>query len=412
MPGADASATAAPLRDFTSGTRLLAERWELEDVEVLRGFHDTVLDVACDFDLPGATRRCLPAASAIHREGVGPYADSACSEPWAAADAQAAFAIVTPRDACAASPVVHRTGPIEVRTAFFRDGERCVRAAFSVDMQPLREVVPAESFVAAHEENEGREGRVDARVLVADDGARITVGGFDRVRSEVVAPDDAADGTLRWLPSRVAFRNAGAEPPAHCATAATKIASSAVCPLSAVLVLDGACGRGRFYALGAPVADCLAGSFAFGVGDPIPADAFARATWADRGSGAVRRRSFDGVTLGSLVDAESGEPCTVATASDGVPRCLPERSELVVYFADATCETPAFAHPLSGCETGAWATLVRDGSRAYEVIGEAAALYESRGDACAAFAPTVPSRAFAARELPASRFAPARALRD
>lgn len=412
-PTPDAGASTGPLlRDFASGTRLVAQRWAFDGMEVLRDFHDTALDLSCSFDLPAAKRRCLPARRAIHREGVGPYADSACSEPWAAAEAQAPFAIVTPRDACAASPVVHRTGPIEERTAFFHDGGRCVRGTFTVAMQPLREVVPDESFVAAHEENEAREGRIDARVLVADDGARVVTAGFDRARNEVVAPDDAADGTLRWLPSRVAFRNAGAEPPAHCSTAATKIASSAMCPLSAALVLDGVCGRGTFYALGAPVPDCIEGSLAFVVGDPIPVGAFERATYADRGSGAVRWRTFDGVTFGTLVDAPSGEPCTVVTAADGVPRCLPEQAELVAYFADATCETPAFAHPLTGCENGPWPTLVRDGAKAYEVIGVVTTLYESSRGACVPFVPTVPSRSLSARELPASRFAAARELDD
>ncbi len=401
-----------PLRDFASGTRLLADRWAFDDVEVLKSFHDVGLDQPCDFELPGATRRCLPANRAIHREGVGPYADRSCSEPWAAADVQAPFAVVTPRDACAGSPVVHRTGPLEQRAAFFRDGERCVRSTLTVSMQPLREVVPAESFVAAHEENEAREGRVDARVLVADDGARLTLAGFDRAREEVVLPDDAADGTLRWLPSRVAFKNAGAELPARCADAAAKIASSAVCPLSAALVLEGSCGRGELHLLGAPVAGCIDGSFTFAVAGAIPAERFARATYADRGSGPVRRRSFDGVTLGPLVDAASGEPCVVVRATDGVDRCLPEQSELVAYFADETCTTPAFAHPLNGCETGAWPTLVRDRARAYQVTGMASALYESKDGACAPFAPAVRSASFSVRELGAERFTPARALRD
>lgn len=412
-PTPDAGAPSpAPLRDFASGTRLHVVRWVFDDVEMVRELHDVALDVACDFDLPGATRRCLPSARAVHREGAGPYADAACAEPWAASEAQAPFAVVTPRDACAGAPVVHRTGPIEERTAFFRDGDACVRAAFTVTMQPLREVIPADSFVAAHEQNERRDGRIDARVLVADDGARVTIGGFDRVRGEVVAPDDAADGLLRWLPARVAFRNAGADPPAHCAAAATKIASSASCALSAALVLEGICGRGRFHALGAPIADCIAGSLAFALGDAIPADTFVRATYTDRGWGDVRRRSFDDVMLGGLVDAASGEPCRVVLASDGVPRCLPDEVAFVAYFADPACETPAFARPITGCEIGAPRTLVRDGARAYEVVGTAASLYESRGGACAPFEPTVASELLSVRELAASRFAAARELRD
>lgn len=412
-PQPDAGAEgAAPIRDFASGTRLRARAFAWGDVEALRAFRDTTLGIDCAFDLPGAVPRCLPAKRALHREGVGPYADRLCAEPWAATDVAAEHAVVLPADACAASPVVHRAGPVETRSAWFRDGERCARATTTVTMQPLAEVVPAESFVAAHEENARREGPIDARALVADDGARLVVGGFDRARGEVVLPDDAADGLLRWLPARVAFRNAGAEPPPWCSTAATKIAASATCPLSAVLVLEGSCGRGVFHALGDPAPDCLPGSFAFVVGPPIAPAAFARATYADVGSGPVRRRSFDGVVLGALVDAASGEPCVVAPAADDVSRCLPAQSELVAYFADDACATPAFAHPLTGCESGALATLVRDGAKAYAVGAEVSSLFELRGGACAPFTPTVRSRTFEARELPPSRFARAREVDD
>jgi hypothetical protein len=265
----------------------------------------------------------------------------------------------------------------------------------------------------------------------------VTLGGFDRERSEAVRIEEVPGGATRWVPSRVAFDGAGeiayADP--ACTTAVpTKIARGAACPITAVLAFTSQCGSSTvLYGVGPRVdpaqlrrrteagacAEMLnpSGVLAFQRGDLLPADELAPASLTLVESGLIRRRGFAGpdspvtVSWGELVDTTSASPCVVDLAVDGRSRCLPSTLASVVLFSDPACESPAFVRPLTGCETGEPARFVRsssaDGARTFEVTGEASALFQVVNGACVPHTPPVPSRGFAVRELDVARFAEA-----
>ena len=436
---------AAPARDFASGSRLRA-RYHVVDglVDVFTTFHDAVLDVDCAYEDengahvgPGASSFCLPGGMARHREGKGPYLDRACSARAAfaavnAAGTAATLALVEPRDACATAPEVYVAQAPRRRRAFLRDDDgSCVEAA-SDSVQSLGDTVPLSTFARAVEQVEPRDGRIAARVLVGDDGSRRVVGGHDRQRNEASRVGTLPDGARRWVPARTAFVGGG-EPlftDATCAVpAAAKIARTATCPLSAALVLDGSCGAGRYFELGAPLATVFASDvtsacvtrpageqLAFGLGASIPASAYAGVSAVDVGTLRVRRRGVGGegdrpAAWAELVDVSTGEPCEVAPTVDGSLRCLPSASAAVSFFADAACSEPAFAHAVTGCELAAPPRVVRDAfdlpARVFEVVRELSAVFTADAGRCVPYGTVVPSRLFAVRELDPSSFPPA-----
>jgi hypothetical protein len=440
-PRFDASATAVvvvPARDFVSGARLRARYYVVDGlVEVLAGFHDVRLDADCGFEDqdgahvgPGGASYCVPNRVARHRQAVGPYLDVACTMPVAAAPSAGAatYAMVEPKDACTTAPEVHRALAPSMRRTFARDATGNCAAAGAATVQMLGELAPADTFVRAVEEIEPRPGRIGVRVLVSGDGARHVIGGFDLVRGEASRVGAAQDGMRRWLPARPAFVGAG-EPlfaDASCsAPAASKIGRTATCPLTAVIALEGLCGTGKLFALGAELGAvyrrdamnaCVVGLpgsvLAYRLGDPIADAAYEPVVAVDVGTSRVRRRgaaagSDTPVTWTELVDGVTGEPCDVYPIADGTLRCLPAASAGVSFFADPACTEPAFALP-TGCETGADAHFVHDSfdaaARAFEVVRPIDAIYEMAASKCVPFTPIVPSRLYAVKEIDATTF--------
>ncbi|MBS2012256.1 MAG: hypothetical protein JST00_05190 [Deltaproteobacteria bacterium] len=435
----------APERDFASGSRLRARYHRIDDlVDVLASFHDTVLDADCAFvdeqgahPGPGASATCVPTNVARHREGRGPFIDANCTRlaAFPPASGEATIALVEPRDACTTAPLARAAAPVELRRVYLRDDTgTCVQSSARAALQSLGDVLPPSTFARAVEVAEHRDGRIDARVLLGDDGSRLVVGGFDRRRNEAVRVGDLGEGFARWLPVRIAFIGSG-EPvyaDASCtAPAATKIGRTATCPLTAAFLLEGSCGAGRVFELGPPVpspfakreAACapatLPDALAFSVGAEIAASTFAPAAEVDIGSARLRRRGVraDGaiVAWGAVIDATIGGPCVVLPARDGELRCLPETAETSGLFADAACTEPAFAHPLSGCEQGPFPRYVRSTEtppRTFAVGRDLRAVFTLKAGACAPFVPAVESRLFAAAEVDPATFLRATEERD
>lgn len=432
----------APARDFASGTRLRA-RYHVVDglVDVFTTFHDAELDVDCGYEdengahvgLNGASY-CFPAGMARHREGTGPYLDRLCTvrAAFTPAVSPATYALVEPRDACATEPEVHRALAPQTRRVFVRDGDGVCLEAQGTNVQPFGGALPLDTFVRAVEQIEARDGRVAARVLVGVDGSRRVVGGFDRQRGEASRVGTVAGGTRSWLPARVAFVGGG-EPlfsDAACTTqAAAKIARTATCPLEAAVVLEGSCGAGRYFELGERVTSVFArdetnacvpraasDQLVFLLGAPVASSLHAPVTSVDVGTARVRRRGVGvaggpPVSWAEVIDVETNEPCEVAATADATLRCLPSASEVIAFFADSACSEPAFARPITGCETHPSPRFVRDAfdvpSRVFEVGRELSAVHAMEGGRCVEFTPIVPSRLFAASEIPTSRFAAA-----
>jgi hypothetical protein len=433
-------------RDFASGTRLKAHVWDVGGALVLRDFFDTALGASCAFTEngvfhlgPGPAYYCMPLIAARHDPGAGPFADDKCTVPLGISPLgePAAYVVIAPVDACQGAPVVHRAGARKTSFPYTLDGGACTNALSALTTQEIGDVVPLETFARANEHPDdatrGIAGRVGALVAESSDGAHFTVGGYDRVRREVVRADGPANGPLRWVPARVAFVGAGQTTygDAACSEAvATKAAHDAACPLSAALVFTGNCAdTTTFHALGAPVEggrlhardeagacgpEEAAGTLAFEVAEAIDPSAFAAAPVLQVGGPSVFRRGFagpdggDAIAWSDVVDGTTGEACTPTAAADGVTRCLPSASAGIDLFADEGCTTPAYAEPLTGCERDAGPRFVRQddpaGGRAFEVTGEAPTLYQ-RTDRCARFTPVVPSRGRAVREVDVKRFA-------
>ena len=440
-PRFDPSATpvvVVPPRDFVSGARLRAKYYVVDGVvEVLLGFHDVQLDADCAFEDsngahvgPGGASYCVPDGVARHRQAQGPYLDAACTIPAATTPGAGAatYALVEPNDACTTAPEVHRALPPSMRRIYTSDGNGGCTRAGAASVQGLGELAPADTFVRAVEQLELRAGRIGVRVLVGDDGSRHVIGGFDVIRGEASRVGTAEDGVRRWLPARPAFVGAGAPLFADAACSepvASKIGRTATCPLTAVVVLEGLCGTGKFFALGAQIASvfqrdaknaCVgvpAGSvLAFRVGAPVADAAYEPAVSLDVGTSRVRRRgaAATGDTPAvwtDLIDSVTNEPCDVYPTADGSLRCLPKASAGVAFFADPGCTEPAFALP-TGCEAGADAHFFHDAfdvaARAFEVVRPIDAIYETVGAKCARFTPTVESRLYAVKELDTTTF--------
>lgn len=432
------STAVSPARDFTSGSRLRARYYRIDDlVDVLASFHDTTLGADCAFideqgahPGPGASSYCIPPNVARHRENRGPFVDAECKQLGAfpPATGEATLALVEPRDACTTAPVARSAAPVEMRRVYLLDDTgSCVQSSPRAAVQKLGDPLPPTTFARALEVAEPRIGRVDARVLLGDDGSRSIVGGFDRRRNEAVRIGDVGDGVRRWLPVRAAFVGSG-EPvysDAACKVElATKIGRTATCPLTAAYVLEGTCGQARVLTLGAVVAapfarlekGCAAVVFpdavAYAVGEEIPPSFFATVVDTDIGSARLRRRSASGdgdiVAWGEVLDAVIGGPCSVLPAADGGLRCLPDQAESVDLFADEACTEPAFAHGITGCEASAFPRYVRSGTerpaRTFAVGRELSATFRSKDGACARSTPPVESRLFAAKEVDPSVF--------
>jgi hypothetical protein len=448
-PRFDSTATpvvVVPPRDFVSGTRLHARYYVVDGVvEVLAGFHDVVLDADCAFEDsagahvgPGGASYCVPDGVARHQEDRGPYVDAACTLPAAATPSTGAatYALVEPNDACSTAPQVHLALPPSSRRTYARSGSGGCSAAGAASVQALGALAPPDTFVRAMEMTELRAGRIAARVLVSDDGFRHAIGGFDVVRGEASRVGTTTDGMHRWLPARPAFVGAGAPlfVDAMCSEpVATKIGRTATCPLSAVIVLEGLCGTGQFFALGAPLASvfqpdaknaCVGGPagnvLVFRVGAPIADAAYEPAVSVDVGTSRVRRRgsaagSDTPVVWTDLVDDDTKEPCDVYPTADGSLRCLPAASAGVAFFADPGCTEPAFAQP-TGCETGPDPHFVHDSfdaaARAFEVVRPIDTLYETGASGCVRFTPVVESRLYAVKELDTATFPLATALSE
>lgn len=427
----------APARDFSSGARLRARVHRIDDlVDVLASFYDTQLDADCAFlddqgahPGPGASAYCIPANVARHREGRGPFVDAECKQlgGFPPVAGEATIALVEPRDACTTAPVARAASPTEMRRVYLLDDNgNCAQSSPRAAVQKLGDVLPANTFARAVEIAEPRLGRVDARVLVGDDGSRSIVGGFDRQRSEAVRIGDVGDGIRRWLPVRAAFVGSG-EPvysDAACKNElATKIGRTATCPLTAAYLLEGSCGQARVFALGALVAapfarrekGCapvtLPDAVAHSVGEEVSPSLFAPVVDMDIGSARLRRKASsaggDIVSWSEVTDSVIGGPCTVLRATDGELRCLPDRAETMTFFADDSCTEPAFAHPVTGCETGPFPRYVRSTEsppRTFAVGRELSRIFTTKDGACLATTPVVESRLYAAAEAAPSTF--------
>jgi hypothetical protein len=211
-----------PSSRLAGGTRLKANWFSGPDgvgrpqTRWLGQFHDTLLDIDCDFEVAGdGVLRCLPVDPYRARTLGGPssytFADPACTRR-----------LISPGPSClvppvwhaeldpAACPARHRRWAVGARVAdadpvYDRDATgACVpyalAAPFRGDFYPLGAELDATAYASAVvSDGETHGGYTEVR-LVAEDGA-VQLLGFKAVASsQLVMPAPAADGQARLLP--------------------------------------------------------------------------------------------------------------------------------------------------------------------------------------------------------------------
>jgi hypothetical protein len=443
--GCSTGATAAPFSesaspahpDFASGTRLRAVAWEVDGTQVLDHFFDVQRNEPCAFIEnaithvgPGPTYWCLPLGTASHdADGTLSYfADAACSVPLALppASGNADYAILRPADACADRLSVMHALPATKRGVFVMNAGGCGKGNTSLTVQAIGDAVPLDQFVSASEVAGDANGRIAPLALVTADGARQTIGGYDRDRKiSVTATDPGSKGDPRWFPARLAFDGTGSNfySDAACGTSVpTKIGRDAVCPIQAGFVFNGSCGDGTYFEVGAPVnglydkdanGKCIAATasnlHAFALGSATPAAEFAPASVIERGGNRVHARAWsEAGAFSELVDAVTGTTCAPVAAFDGSTRCLPAASADVSIFGDAACTQPAFEQPTDPCGHTPVPTYLRSNGHAYQVGALIPGpLFAAASQGCINHIRTTNVPAYFASEIPVTRFAKA-----
>lgn len=434
----------APVNENTGRepkSRLRAKVWSVDGVELFRWFRDAERKEDCYFVQgddthvgPGPTHWCLPIDSVRHDAtgSLAIYSDAGCTVPLALAPLSggaASYVVTRGASSCAEHPRVYRALPPATGRPYFFDGTRCVRASTSVAVQGLAEEVPLASFVSGMETVSALGGPISKLEIVASDGSRQAIGGFDEARKLAVETGDPGGaGDRRWFPARLAFEQGTVQlyGDAACEAAVpAKVARDAVCPLQASFVFEGICGRGEFHALGgpleastlfekSPLGRCVPsdekGVLAYARGAAIARTDFTPAFTTDAGAGRVRLRGYtDGrtpVMWTDLFDSVTGELCTPDTAKDGQIRCLPSTSVSVALFSDPECTSLAFEELLgdAACATPPAPKWVRSAGRAFRVTGTANQVFELGPRGCTVHASPEGSRRFALEEADVAPF--------
>jgi hypothetical protein len=373
---AGCSASSGPSPIVESGSRLEALYYELDGLRVFVGFRDIARNEDCAFGAglsnapgPGGVSYCLPSNAGLIVE----YSDPACTQPIVEVPdgMTPKEVVIAPDDTCAAFPTVRAIGAVvNVDTIYQRDSAGGCYEIFASG-NVVREVgdeIPIDDFVRAVEtETPAREriGRVD---LVADDGARLAVAGYDEARRETVLPWTNGN---RWLARGIAAGDALLAPGSlyadtHCRVGVAQVfRDEASCPFTiAAEVSAGSCGQPHFnlHQIGASVAPsqlflwtsdgyCVNAGFSdddasspvyYEMADVLSTDDLEELTVVTLGRGRVIEDFYadhDGdrvLPAGTFHDTLLGVDCALARANDGRARCMPPmwRSS---GFADASC---------------------------------------------------------------------------
>lgn len=373
----------APPVEAEDGSRLIAEYFELDGMSVFRRWHDLERGEACRFDAtpePDGGYHCFPA----DRIDFDPTAhtwfeDAACTVPlFSVAEWPVPLPVLSrPRDACAEPPRLFTQGEPRYFAFYYRlsaEGD-CFGEDIGAEYRPLGAEIPAASFVRAEAVVDDVAEGVGRATLVAEDGARQLGSAIDMAFGDRVEARDVVGGR-RFAPTQIAFdfRNADVLGPglyadAGCQRAvASKIARSASCPITSVLVygeFQGCEGYPETFArAGAVVSgDALHALDAAGSCTPSPRagnDSIFVETMEPRETSPAAMRWLGGerilrrwdTTLGGRIivpDMTSSErffdtawdvSCAIAPDARGVDRCLPVNVSGLGSYADASCTEP------------------------------------------------------------------------
>ena len=418
----DAAEASYPIvtSDYRSGSRLRARILDGGgDARIFVGWHDAQLDVDCDFrpvvtGAPGddGRWRCLPRTSEIWTQDNQDdivYLDAACTH-----------AVRVDRQGKGTSPYVVVPsarveptcfGPPQVPPAtVFARGDQVVVASStilyedgghgcapslatgrSLDAFELGAKASVAAFVGASEIVEPRSDRLAARVRVADDGARETIGVHDRRRNA------ACDTGTAYVPAHglcLPFATIQLDQyDATCAKGVAEAPEAATCAplveIASVFSPTTCSDTTSFYQVGAPfdgprayisnmdtgptcVANPTTTGRYFAQGPLVPAGTYPSIAVQGLGDGPLRRECIvpaDGTSplfCHGLTDPERGS-CLLLPFCDGQTRCVGSGVDTVdgSFFADAACTRRVLGLPRDACgKTKAPAPLILEYSGA------------------------------------------------
>ena len=362
---------------YHSGSRLRARVLDVGDARSFVGFHDRTLNIDCSFRLAtDGVVRCLPDVPLERAYGdpacstvVGQPQGAACSTstPTYAATSVGTFAQSscnpgTPTD------TYYAIGAPVSSTVYLPPN--CTPLAFD-HVFAVTPVAPS-TFVGGSELLEPH-GALGSRVVVGDDGSRLTVGAYDVAQGRACAPTDLHDGgAKRCLPLNVAklrehFADAQCTQPVAelvngCGAPDLIVADEDFCALHTMFAVASTVALSIVYVQGP--AGCIQSQVPGGdfyvPGQELASDAFPALVDVAVGSGPVRVGAFgdvSGATLdfgtGSLVLAGSQRSCSPARDGKKILRCIDDAAATVIYntrFSDAACTQPV-AEPSLPCAT-------------------------------------------------------------
>lgn len=332
---------------FASGSRLHAMFHEVDGVKLLVGWQDTQLGKPCTF-LGG---RCVPGTTRHESDSLALFDDPACTsrviQKPGESDFDPAFDVVAIGSAQCDEVTLYLPGEAIVPLRVYRHGASgaCEETFFAGGEVLRLNAIGAdgnEPFVRAHEENDGAGGRIVTRWLVADDGARQIVGGWDVERNVRV---EVPNGARRWYPQDRAAIASEARCPG--------VATSYACEPAAVFIGGDGCREPDVYAVGARLADDACGASAgrsYEVLSAIPNELFAPAKGVDVGAARIRLTMFARgsderpIAPRRFFDTEAGVPCSPNGSADKPDelRCRPDAdSRVAPAYAEEGCTKKA-----------------------------------------------------------------------
>jgi hypothetical protein len=345
-PAVEAGIDAGPVvQDWQSGSRLRARVRSGEGASIFIGWFDSKFNQACAFArAEDGLLRCLPDTHAIVT-----YADSACTQPLDVSGTapQPTPLYGTSSDVCDRTVYRAEGNVTALRNEYVRStGGGCTFTNQSGwEYEGATRVDPSE-FVAATISTRPIDAALEARVLVADDGAQRVLGGRDIAHDAPCTLGSAADGTSVCAPS-----TDWKLPLGTCAGASFSLCASSPAPTAVSVPL----GCGVIGAMLGPSNVCKTSAE---IATYFPADTFALLALDVQPLGGGRLRPLFATRAGIPITANAFWDTAIQDVCTGPDRCLPKAVFYGLngggHYSDAACTKPAIVDDGSTCSATSW----------------------------------------------------------
>jgi len=412
--GGDGEELSDELTDlYLSGTRLRARLDVAGSAKVFLGWHDSTLNADCDFarDTSG-TLRCLP----VDEGTVIRYSDDKCQTPVVLTPAGLPVAKFVTDPAyqfdcsVAAGPHIVAVGAaLTPANLWSKESGACAaqsepRAAGD-HVNAFGATVPDTSFVGSKMVREKRDSRLDARVIVATDGARQVSSFYDVKRNFACSPLITEGDAQACVPSPAAtvfsqFADS------KCTVALANFTVAHGCAPVTPGIVHNASG---YFEVGGPlfgsaftknngmcqpfVPQSDVDTKFYGVGAPVPFSSLPAIAASNEGAGRVQLATLRGpgkerLYVGGFFDTTFKSKCSAQLGEDQVRRCIADDFKSTEVFSDAACSQAlhvGFLESTSPTGSLLQATFV-NGSKGFFQIGAKVAAntptFRALGGAC------------------------------